>query len=139
MGVKRAKGVPDSEYSDRFDQGRYDRMAISYFKYGLVAEAYPARVDAIASLKKRLEKYEQDGNTEWLMDVGNFAMIEYMHPRHPKAHFRATDSDESPGRAWNSGTVTDAANTTSRENIRRGGSHLTTAGPSGWSEGLLYP
>lgn len=27
----------------------------------------------------------------------NFAMIEYMHPSHPQAHFRATGSDESPG------------------------------------------
>jgi len=24
-------------------------------------------------------------------------MIEFMYPQHPDAHFRATDSDESPG------------------------------------------
>jgi hypothetical protein len=92
--------VPDTEFSERFAQGMADRMSVSYCKYGPVAEAYPSRVDAIASLKQRLEKYERDGNTEWLMDVANFAMIEFMHPRHPKAHFRATDSKESPGRKW---------------------------------------
>lgn len=32
-----------------------------------------------------------------MIDVANFAMIEYMYPRHPNAHFEATDSDASPG------------------------------------------
>jgi hypothetical protein len=32
------------------------------------------------------------------MDVSNFAMIEFMLPRHPQAHFQGTDDDASPGR-----------------------------------------
>lgn len=92
--------VPASEFSETFVQGMADRMAVSYCKYGRVAEAYPSRVDAIASLRARLDKYAATGNTEWLMDVANFAMIEFMHPRHERAHFRATDSRESPGRVW---------------------------------------
>jgi hypothetical protein len=94
------KSVPPSEFSEKFVQGMADRMAFSFHKYGLVANAYPHRVDAIGSLKKRLERYEADGNLEWLMDVGNFAMIEFMHPRHREAHFTATTSDESPGRKF---------------------------------------
>jgi hypothetical protein len=100
MTIKFPEGVPATEFSERFAQGMADRMAVSFCKYGAVRDAYPSRVDAIASLKKRLDKYEQDGNTEWLMDVANFAMIEFMHPRHPEAHFEATDSKASPGRAW---------------------------------------
>lgn len=100
ISIRRAGGVPVSEVSQPFLQGMADRMGVSFFKYGAVAEAYPSRVDAIASLRKRLEKYEQTGNTEWLMDVANFAMIEFMHPKHPDAHFQATDSQASPGRAW---------------------------------------
>ena len=73
-------------------------MIVSFCKYGPIAEGYQDNVDAIASLKVRLEKYEETGNTEFLTDVGNFAMIEVMLPRHPEAYFRATDSDESPGR-----------------------------------------
>ena len=100
MIIKLPANVPPSEFSAAFVQGMADRMAVSYCKYGEVADAYPQRVDAVASLKKRLERYEETGNTEWLMDVGNFAMIEFMQPRHPKAHFKATDSKESPGREW---------------------------------------
>lgn len=96
-----------------------NRMAVSYHKYGPVAEAYPEKVDAIESLKTRLKLYMEGGevkgvkiepgNTEYLMDVANFAMIEFMHPKHKKAFFKATDSNGSPGRNWNDGQVTDAA------------------------------
>jgi hypothetical protein len=128
MEIKTAHGIPATEVSQQFLQGMADRMGVSFCKYGAVADAYPHKVDAIASLRKRLDKYEADGNTEWLMDVGNFAMIEFMYPRHAKAHFRPTDSNESPGRAWNSGAVTDSANTVDAENKRRGGSALATSG-----------
>lgn len=89
---------PESEFSDPFVHGMKARMAVSFHKYGPLAEAYPTKVDAIESLKRRLDRYAETGNTEWLMDVANFAMIEFMRPRHPKAHFKATDSDASPGR-----------------------------------------
>lgn len=73
-------------------------MLVSGYKYGAVGDAYPERVDAIASLEKRLAEYRATGNTEWLVDVANFAMIEFMHPRHHAAHFKATDQVASPGR-----------------------------------------
>ncbi len=90
--------VPDTEFSERFVKGMKDRMAVSYFKYGPVASGYPDRVNAVESLRLRLEEYLSTGNTEYLMDVANFAMIEFMHPAHEKAHYHATDSDGSPGR-----------------------------------------
>ncbi len=100
MTINFPDGIPTSEFSREFAQGMADRMAVSFCKYGKVSEAYPNRVDAIKSLMQRLDRYQQTGNTEWLMDVANFAMIEFMHPKHPEAHFRATDSRESPGRMW---------------------------------------
>ena len=103
VGLKAA--CPATEYELQFLQGMLDRMAVSFHKYGAVNDAYPDRVDAIASLKVRLERYAEDGNTEWLMDAANFAMIEFMRPRHPDAHFKATDSGESPGRITTSGNV----------------------------------
>jgi len=74
-----------------------DRMGVSFHKYGPLNDNYPFPGDALTSLKKRLGKYAEDGNTEWLIDVANFAMIEFLRPAHPDAHFRPTDSHESPG------------------------------------------
>lgn len=90
--------APESEVSVRFLQAMVDRMAVSFHKYGAVKDAYPHTLDALASLRDRLAKYAETGNTEWLIDASNFAMIEYMYPSHPEAHFRATDAGESPGR-----------------------------------------
>ncbi len=93
-------GAPDSEFCPDFVVGMAKRMAMSFYKYGKVADGYPKKVDAIKSLLARLEKYERTGNTEYLMDAANFAMIEFMHPKHPEAHFEPTDSSGSPGRAF---------------------------------------
>ena len=109
ISIKANAVVPTSEFSNTFVQGMYDRMAMSYFKYGKVADAYPKVIDAIASLKKRLENYETDGNTEWLMDVANFAMIESMRPKHSKAHFKGTDGDTT-GRVTTKGVQSTKGN-----------------------------
>jgi hypothetical protein len=98
--VKWPDGVPTSEFCVDFVQGMVNRMCMSFFKYGRVADAFPHKVDAIATLKLWLDKYEADGNTEFLMDISNYAMIEFMRPRHPSAHFKPTDSKASSGRKW---------------------------------------
>jgi hypothetical protein len=121
-------GAPESEFCFPFVQGMADRMSMSFYKYGLVADAYPSKVDALGSLEVRLQRYRETGNTEFLIDAANFAMIEFMRPRHPKAFFTSTDSSESPGRAWVSGNIQQTANTPAKENNRLGGSDRTTSG-----------
>ena len=73
-----------------------NRMAVSEQKYGSVEDNYPG-ADALGTIHQRLARYAETGNTEWLLDVANMALIEHLRPSHPDAHFRATDSDESPG------------------------------------------
>jgi hypothetical protein len=124
LSIKTNDVVPSSEFSSTFVQAMYDRMAVSFFKYGKVKDAYPYPVNALESAFVRLLKYcgkdtfakafeaamdklerndaltkDGDGNTEWLVDASNCIMIEFMKPRHPNAHFEATSSKESPGRA----------------------------------------
>src|SRR5258708_18873951 len=61
--------APAAEVSERFIEGMRSRMAMSYFKYGPVRDAYPHKVSALESLRHRLARYEQTGNTEWLIYV----------------------------------------------------------------------
>ena len=97
-------GLPD-HYSLEFHQGMFDRMAMSYFKYGLSAESI-AKTDPLATALSKIADYQRDGNTEWLMDAANYLMIEFMFPSHPDAHFRVTDGDESKGYMLKDGTFT---------------------------------
>lgn len=89
--------IGDDKY-ERYQTRRYSSARfLQRFRAEDAKPPYPEIGDAIASLKERLKLYEKTGNLEHLIDVGNFAMIEYMHPRHPNAHFEAQDSDKSPG------------------------------------------
>lgn len=105
MSTKTPTEILQTEFSENFVQGMRHRMIISYYKYGLIADGFPHKVNAITSLTDRLRKYSETGNTEFLVDAANFAMIEFMHPAHPNAFYAATDSDQSPGRRSKRGTI----------------------------------
>lgn len=83
-----------TEYSEIFDKIRKNMMIASYFKYGSIRENYEKYkcMDAIGNIEKRLAKYRETGNTEFLADIANFAMIEFMHPSIPGAKYTQTDS-----------------------------------------------
>jgi hypothetical protein len=80
--------VLQTEYSEEFDKLRKNRMFVSYHKYGPIKNNYgEGLINSIENLEIRLKKYKETGNTEFLVDVANFAMIEFMYPKHGNAHF----------------------------------------------------
>jgi len=93
--------VPKSEDCPRFHTRMKQAMEVSFHKYGPVRQAYPHKVDALASLDKRLRLYKETGNKDYLIDIANFSMIEFMLPAHENAHDKPTDGGE--GRYWHSG------------------------------------
>lgn len=93
------------ECSQQFWDLMKNRMLVSYYKYGKVEDAMvpkgdgpPKIINAVASAELRLQKYRDTKNVEYLVDAANFLMMEFMYPQHPGAYFKATDSDQSPGR-----------------------------------------
>lgn len=90
-------GILQREYSESFDQKRKNRVEVSYHKYGPARDNFGSgRVDAIGSLELCLEKFKKTKNTEYLLDVANYAMFRYMYPL-PGEYFKTTDSSESAG------------------------------------------
>lgn len=87
-----------TEFSEDFIEKMKNAMITSYHKYGPVVQGFPERVHALDSMAARLRKYAATGNKEYLVDAANFLMIEFMHPRHEKAHWQSEDSAKSPGR-----------------------------------------
>jgi hypothetical protein len=83
-----------TEYSEIFDDIRKKMMVVSYFKYGSLIDNYQKFkcMDALGNIEKRIAKYKETGNTEFLADVANFAMIEFMHPSIPGAKYIPTDN-----------------------------------------------
>lgn len=89
--------ILNKEYCWEFDEKRKNAIIMSYYKYGPSKENFKkGMVDAIGSLKKNLKKFEETGNTEYLVDVANYAMFRYMYPQGNES-YRPTDSNGSAG------------------------------------------
>lgn len=87
-----------TEYSLEFDEIRKKAMVMGHYKYGSIKANRDAKAtDMIKSIEMRLEKYKRTHNTEYLADVANFCMIEFMYPSFDDAYFKYTDSNKSPG------------------------------------------
>lgn len=91
---KSINDILKTEYSEKFDKIRKNMMVVSYFKYGSMKDNYDKFkcMDALGNIKKRIQKYIETGNTEFLADVANFAMIEFMYPSIQGARYAPTDS-----------------------------------------------
>ena len=91
---KNIKKILETEYSKEFDKIRQNMMVMSFYKYGALKENYEKFkcMDALGNIEKRLEKYKETGNTEFLADVANFAMIEFMYPSIDGAKYIPTDN-----------------------------------------------
>lgn len=86
----------DAEYSELFDVLRKNRMKVSFYKYGPLANNYGENLgNAMSSLDTCIQDYLKTGNTEKLVDAANYLMIEFMYPKHNTAHFKAMDNEKS--------------------------------------------
>ncbi len=87
------------DFSDEFIIKMKNAIVVSHYKYGWASLTYPELAQAYKCIKERMRLYEETHNTEYLVDVANFAMLEYCHPAFEDAKYTPTDSDKSPGLA----------------------------------------
>ncbi len=86
--MKEISKILKGEYSEDFDTLRKNRMVTSYYKYGPIKINYGEHlVSALENLEIRLNKYKETGNKEFLVDIANFAMIEFMYSSKSNAYF----------------------------------------------------
>ena len=82
-----------SQMSKKFIELMENRMVMGTFRYGKWQDNKKngIKYDRVGSIRKRLDKFEETGNTEYLVDIANLAMIEYEISDHPKKHFLSID------------------------------------------------
>lgn len=86
-------------FSDGFVSKMRNAIEMSHYKYGWASKTYPELAQAYKCIQQRLEMYEKTHNKDYLVDVANFAMLEFMFPAFADAAYRPTDSDGSCGLA----------------------------------------
>lgn len=86
-----------TDYSKTFDDKRKALVCQSYYKNGKASKNFSTgNVDALGCIEKCLEKFKETKNTEYLLDLANYAMFRYMWPQNGE-FFKHTDSDGSAG------------------------------------------
>lgn len=86
-------------FSEEFITKMRRAIEMSHYKYGWPSDTYPELAQAVKCIRERFEKYEETHNLEYLVDIANFAMLEYMFPSFSDAKYEAQDSSASPGLA----------------------------------------
>ena len=87
------------DFSDEFINKMKNAIEMSHYKYGYMSKTYPELAQAYKCIQERLDLYVKTHNTEYLIDVANFAMIEFMYPSFKDSKYDPKDSDKSPGLA----------------------------------------
>lgn len=87
------------DFSEAFITKMKNAIEMSHYKYGYAGKTYPELAQAYKCIKERLELYEKTHNTECLVDIANFAMLEFLYPAFNDAAYQPTDSSKSPGLA----------------------------------------
>jgi hypothetical protein len=83
--------APDSLLSDptlprefqKFAQRQMNRLAVGHHRYGTRNK----RRKYLTRLTKELAKYAKTGNAEQLLNIANYAFLEFGYPEHKDYHF----------------------------------------------------
>ena len=97
--MKTREEILKRDFSEDFINKMKNAIEMSHYKYGHASKTYPELAQAYKCIEERLELYRSTHNTEYLVDVANFAMLEFMFPAFTDAKYSPTDSDKSPGLA----------------------------------------
>ena len=83
--------ILDDHASVEFLTLMMNRLVLGYFRYGPRKVRGRRPTQNIKEIRRRITLYEKTGNQEHLVDVANFALVEFMKPCHENAHFGSQD------------------------------------------------
>lgn len=87
------------DFSEAFVQKMRNAIEVSHYKYGWASKTYPELAQAHKCIEERLRAYQKTHNKDYLIDVANFAMLEFLYPSFQDAEYKPTDEDKTVGLA----------------------------------------
>lgn len=81
--------LKETEWDVNFEQLMRNRLALSSFRYGLLADT--KKYDYVNSMRQRLDLFEAAGNAEHLVDIANICLVVFNKKMHDNFHWKAQD------------------------------------------------
>lgn len=88
--VELEQELKETTWDENFLKLMWNRLLMGRLRYGPKKGKAPAYAYA-KSIQDKIKLYVETGNTELLVDIGNYAMLEFRFGKHPNKHFAATD------------------------------------------------
>jgi hypothetical protein len=76
----------ETEWSTEFERMMRDALIVGAFRYGRLGEEGKPDYDRLEAMERRVREYQRSGNIECLVDIANFALLEYCEGKHPNRH-----------------------------------------------------
>lgn len=86
------KEISDQVGNPYFEKLRKNRLVMGAYRYGKIEPN--SRYDFVEALKNKLQRYEDTHNTELLLDIANYAMLEFTKPKYSDSKFDPEDDVE---------------------------------------------
>ena len=86
--------LKETEWSVIFENLMRNRLIMGAIRYGRIGTVGKPQYNRIESMISRLQKYSESGNKEYLIDVANLCLLEFIECNHPKQHFHAVEEQE---------------------------------------------
>jgi len=83
--------LKETEWSPEFEQLMRNRLIIGSIRYERFNHPGKHDYDRIRAIERKLASYIWTGNTELLVDLANYCLLEFVFGNHPAKHFHATD------------------------------------------------
>jgi len=86
--------LQQTEWNVDFEKLMRNRLIMGAMRYGRIGAKNKPKYDRIGSMIKRLEKFKDSGNKEFLVDVANLCLLEFVECNHPNKHFASIDDGD---------------------------------------------
>lgn len=87
------KEIRDTTWDSTFIQYMFNRLLMGRLRYGPKTST-KTKYNYAKSIESKIKLYMETGNTEILVDIGNYAMLEFRFGEHPSRHFSAKDDED---------------------------------------------
>jgi hypothetical protein len=80
-----------SEWNSDFERLMRNRLIFGAMRYGDFKSKKKITYNYLRRAKKIIDEYMLTGNDELLVDMANYALLEFTFGKHPKKHFKSVD------------------------------------------------
>ena len=83
-----------TEWSSEFEQLMRNRLIMGSIRYERFNHPDKPDYNRVGAIDRKFALYKKTGNTELLVDIANYCLLEFVFSTHPLKHFHATDDQD---------------------------------------------